>query len=106
LTGFQDDPRIPLDNNASERRVRGQALGRKNFYGFGALWSSRLATMLFSLFATLTLAQINVRTCLRWFLVSCAEKGGQVPPHINLFLPWEMSEVKRRALAIDPHDST
>jgi hypothetical protein len=31
LTRFLDDPRIPLDNNASERRVRGPALGRKNY---------------------------------------------------------------------------
>ena len=29
LTRFVDDPRIPLDNNASERQVRGPALGRK-----------------------------------------------------------------------------
>ena len=36
LTRFLDDPRIPLDNNASERRIRGPALGRKNSYGSGA----------------------------------------------------------------------
>ncbi len=62
LTRFVDDPQIPLDNNASERRVRGPALGRKNYYGSGAIWSGRLASMLFSLFATLTLAKINIRT--------------------------------------------
>ncbi len=39
LTRFVDDPQIPLDNNASERRVRGPALGRKNYYGSGAIWS-------------------------------------------------------------------
>ena len=68
LTRFLDDPRIPLDNNASERQVRGPALGRKNYYGSGALWSGRLAAMLFSLFATLTMAKINIRTWLTWFL--------------------------------------
>ena len=57
LTRFLDDLRIPLDNNASERRVRGPALGRKNYYGSGALWSGRLAAMLFSFFATLGLAK-------------------------------------------------
>jgi transposase len=62
LTRFLDDPRIPLDNNASERRVRGPALGRKNYYGSGSLWSGRLAAMLFSLFATLSMAKINIRT--------------------------------------------
>ena len=61
LTRFVDDLRIPLDNNASERQARGPALGRKNYDGFGALWSGRLAAMLFSLFATLTLVKLNVR---------------------------------------------
>ncbi len=106
LTRFLDDPRIPLDNNASERRVRGPALGRKNYYGSGALWSGRLAAMLFSLFATLTLAKINVRTWLTWFLNCCAENGGQVPSDIDPFLPWKMSVEKRRELAIDPNDSS
>lgn len=106
LTRFLDDPRIPLDNNASERRARGPALGRKNYYGSGALWSGRLAAILFSLFATLNLAKINVRTWLTWYLNSCAENGGQVPPDINPFLPWKMSVEKRRELAIDPKDSS
>jgi transposase len=49
LTRFLDDRRIPLDNNSSERQVRRPALGRKNYYGSGALWSGLLAAMLFSL---------------------------------------------------------
>jgi transposase len=106
LTRFLDDPRIPLDNNASERRARGPALGRKNYYGSGALWSGRLAAMLFSLFATLSLAKINIRTWLKWYLESCAENVGQVPSDINPFLPWKMSEEKRRELAIDPKDTS
>ncbi len=106
LTRFLDDRRIPLDNNASERRVRGPALGRKNYYGSGALWSGRLAATLFSLFATLTLAKINVRTWLTWFLNCCAENGGQVPSDITAFLPWAMSEEKRREMALDPDDSS
>jgi transposase len=106
LTRFLDDPRIPLDNNASERRARGPALGRKNYYGSGALWSGRLAAMLFSLFATLALSKINIRTWLKWFLECCAENGGQVPSDINPFLPWKMSVEKCRELAIDPKDSS
>jgi transposase len=106
LTRFLDDPRIPLDNNASERQVRGPALGRQNYSGSGALWSGRLAATLFSLFATLTMARINIRTWLTWFLASCAENRGQVPSDIDPFLPWKMSEDKRRAMAIDPDDSS
>src|SRR3954447_21529137 len=90
LTRFLGDPRIPLDNNASERQVRGPALGCKNYYGSGALWSGRLAAMLFSLFATLSMAKINIGTWLTWYLTSCAEHGGRVPSDIDPFLPWMM----------------
>jgi transposase len=106
LTRFVDDPRIPLDNNASERQVRGPALGRKNYYGSGALWSGRLAAMLFSLFATLTKAKINSRKWMTWFLQSCAENGGQKAADIDQFLPWKMSEKKCRELALDSNDTS
>ncbi len=62
--------------------------------------------MLFALFATLSMAQLNVRTWLTWFLESCAENDGQVPSDIDPFLPWTMSGEKRRALALDPDDSS
>jgi transposase len=106
LTRFLDDPRIPLDNNASERQARGPALGRKNYYGSGALWSGRLAVKLFSLFATLTMAELNIRTWLTLFLESCAQDGGRVPSDIDGFLPWKMSEQRRREMALDPDDSS
>jgi transposase len=106
LTRFLDDPRIPLDNNASERRARGPAVARKNYYGSGALWSGRLAAMLFSLFATLDLAKINIRVWLTWFLQSCADNGGQVPFDTHRFLPWNMSLEQRREMAIASDDSS
>jgi transposase len=106
LTRFLDDLRIPLDNNFSERQARGPALGRKNYYGSGAEWSGKLAAMLFSIFATLRLAEINVRQWLTWYLGSCAENGGQPPADIDPFLPWSMSPEKRRAMALEPDDSS
>jgi transposase len=106
LTRFLDDARIPLDNNASERQARGPALGRKNYYGSGALWSGRLAVMLFSLFATLTMAKVNIRIWLTQFLESCAQNGGRVPSDIDPFLPWKMSKERRRGMALDPDDSS
>ena len=98
LTLFVDDPRIPMDNNISERRLRGPALGRKNYYGSGAEWSGRLAATLFSILATLKMWQINPRLWLRWFLDSCAAAGGQAPPDIQPFLPWNLSAEKRAEL--------
>src|ERR1700687_5359422 len=92
LTHFVDDPRIPMDNNLSERRLRGPALGRKNYYGSGALWSGRLAAALFSILATLELWGLNPRLWLQWYLQSCAEAGGKVPKDVEPFLPWNLNE--------------
>jgi transposase len=99
LTRFVDDPRIPMDNNASERSLRGAALGRKNYYGSSAEWSGKLAMALFSVFATLQKWDINPRTWLRWFLDACAKAGGSAPSDIQPFLPWNMSAEQRRAMA-------
>ncbi len=95
LTRFVDDRRIPMDNNAMERRLRNPALGRKNYYGSGAEWSGRLAAMLFSLLATLDVWGINPRLWLTEYLQACAAAGGQAPADLNPFLPWNRPEAKR-----------
>jgi len=99
LTVFLDDPRIPLDNNFAERLMRHPALGRKNYYGSGAEWAGRLATMMFSILATLKLWKINPRLWLSWYLESCAAAGGKVPGDIQPFLPWNLSDERRAALS-------
>jgi transposase len=99
LVRFVDDPRIPLDNNASERAGRGPAVARKNFYGSGSLWSGRLAAAMFSLLATLAHWKINPRLWLTWYLESCAAAGGKAPEDIQQFLPWNLSPERRMALA-------
>ena len=98
LTRFVDDPRIPMDNNASERRARGPAVARKNFYGSGSLWSGRLAAALFSIFATLSLWKLNARKWLMWYFEHCAMAGGKVPEDIQPFLPWNLDAGKRSEL--------
>src|SRR6516165_3811907 len=98
LTRFVDDPRIPMDNNASERRARGPAVARKNFYGSGSLWSGQLAAALFSILATLSLWKLNPRNWLTWYFERCAAAGGQVPADIPQFLPWNLSDEKKKEL--------
>jgi len=100
LTRFVDDPRIPMDNNASERAGRGPAVARKNFYGSGSLWSGRLAAAMFSLLATLAHGNVNPRQWLTWYLESCAAAGGKTPEDIQPFLPWNLSSERRAALAM------
>jgi len=100
LVRFLDDPRVPMDNNASERAGRGPALARKNFYGSGSLWSGRLAVAMFSLLATLAHWKLNPRRWLTWYLESCAAAGGKAPEDIEPFLPWNLSDERREALAM------
>ncbi len=99
LMRFVDDPRVPMDNNASERAGRGPAVARKNFYGSGALWSGRLAAAMFSIVATLAHWKLNPRRWLTWYLESCAASGGKAPEDIRPFLPWNLSSERRAALA-------
>jgi transposase len=100
LVRFVEAPRIPMDNNASERAGRGPAVARKNFYGSGSLWSGRLAVAMFSLLATLARWNINPRLWLTWYLESCAAAGGRAPQDIQPFLPWNLSSARRATLAL------
>lgn len=99
LTRFVDDPRIPMDNNRSERKVRGPALGRKNYYGSAAAWSGQLAAILFSIMATLKQVGLNPRLWLRWYLEACAAHGGKAPADIEPYLPWNLNPEQRQKLA-------
>jgi transposase len=98
LTRFVDDPRIPMDNNASERRGRGPAVARKNFYGSGSKWSGELAATAFSIFATLSMCRLNPRRWLTWYFERCAAAGGKTPADIDEFLPWNLSDEKKKEL--------
>ena len=98
LTRFVDDPRIPMDNNASERRQRGPAVARKNYYGSGSLWSGQQAAAMFSILATLSLWKLNPRKWLTWYFEKCAMAGGKAPEDIQPFLPWNLDDGKRSEL--------
>jgi transposase len=102
LTVFVEHPEVPMDNNTAERSERGPVVGRKNSYSSGAVWSGRLAAMLFSLFQTLALWGLNPRVWLTAYLRACAEAGGQAPAQSEALLPWNRSEEQRRAWSLEP----
>lgn len=102
LTVFVDHPEVPMDNNKAEQKERIPVLGRKNFYGSGALWSGQLAAILFSIFQTLILWNINPRLWLTAFLKACAANQGNVPDSIHSFLPWNISQEQRKAFSVEP----
>jgi transposase len=102
LTVFVDHPEVPMDNNKAEQKQRIPVLGRKNFYGSGAIWSGQLAAILFSIFQSLALWNINPRLWLTAFLEACAVNQGNPPENIHSFLPWNMSQEQRKALFLEP----
>jgi transposase len=99
LLRFVDDPGIPMDNNHSERLLRGPAMGRKNYFGSGAKWSGRLAETMFSILATLASWNLRPQAWLTWYFDACAAAGGRVPQDIAPFLPWNLTPERRAVLA-------
>jgi len=65
LTVFLDDPRVPLDNNAAERALRGVVVGRKNHYGSRSKRGTEVAALFYTLLETAKLSGVDPRTCLR-----------------------------------------
>jgi len=105
LTVFIDHPEVPMDNNPGERSIRNPVTGRKNYYGSGSLWSSKLAAMMFSIFQTLILWNLNCNHWLRLYLTECANNNSQAPGDLSSFLPWEMDEERLHQLAKPPNTS-
>jgi len=61
-----------------------------------------LAATMFSLFQTIELWRLNPRHWLQEYLTVCARQGGTAPADLTPFLPWRMSEERRRQLAKPP----
>lgn len=101
LTVFVDHPEVPMDNNVAERVQRGPVVGRKNYYGSGALWAGELAARLFSVLQTLCLWNINPRVWLSAYLADCAASGGQAPLELGPYLPWQMPPEQRQEWALE-----
>lgn len=106
LTVFVENPHVPMDNNRAERIERGPVVGRKNYWGSGAKWSGELTATLFSLLETLELNQINPRLWLRAYLNECAARGGKPPDKVDEWLPWNLSDERRKQWKQEPVKET
>ena len=59
LTRFLDNPCIPLDNNRTERGLRGVVLGRKNHYGSRSRRGTEVAALFYSLIESAKLCGVD-----------------------------------------------
>ena len=98
LSVFVDKPQVPMDNNAAERALRGPVIGRRLSFGSDGETGARFTALLYSVVATLKTNGIDVRRWLETWLQACAKNGGQPPDDLSPWLPWSMSEERRRAL--------
>ncbi len=88
LTVFRDRREVWLDNNATERALRGPILGRKNHYGSKSSRGMKAAAIFYSLVETCLLLGVNPKTYLSTALRKLKRNPGTV------FLPHEMLPVE------------
>jgi transposase len=81
LTRFLEDARIPLDNNATERAVRGPVVGRKNHYGSRSRRGTEVAALFYSLLETAKLCGVDPRAYLRAAALKALRGEGPLLPH-------------------------
>lgn len=81
LIRFLDDPKLPLDNNATERALRGIVVGRKNHYGSRSRRGTEVAALFYTLMESAKLANVDPKAYLRE--ATLAAIRGDVPalPH-------------------------
>lgn len=78
LTRFLTDSRIPLDNNATERAIRGPVVGRKNFYGARSQRGTEVAALFYTLFETAKLRGVEPKAYLRQAVMAALVTPGTV----------------------------
>ena len=99
-TIFVDHPDIPMDNNEAEQCLRTPVVGRKNYYGSGAVWSGIFTAIVFSLTQTYLRNGLDPQQVLLAYFEACAQHGGKPLEDLDPFLPWNLSEEQKRAWAL------
>jgi transposase len=85
LTRFLEDPRIPLDNNATERGLRGMVVGRKNHYGSRSKRGTEVAALFYSLIESAKLGGVEPKAyLLQAVRAALANPGTVTLPHALL----------------------
>ncbi len=97
LSVFIDRPQVPLDNNLAERLLREPAIGRRLSFGSDSETRARFTALMYSVIGTLSLNGIDVLRWLQAWLSACAANGGQPPDDLSPWLPWTMSEERKRS---------
>ena len=96
LCVFLDRPQVPMDNNKAELAIRGPAIGRQLSFGSDSEDGAKFTATMYSVVGTLSMNGIDVLRWLEAWLTACAENGRKPPRDLSPWLPWSMSEERRR----------
>ena len=83
LRVFLENPRVWLDNNRSERGLRGPVVGRKNYYGAKSERGTQVASIYYTLIETAKLHGVPART----YIAEAVRAGRRG----EIILPWQMA---------------
>lgn len=84
LVRFVDNPRIPLDNNATERGVRGPVIGRRNHFGSKSRRGTEVASIVYSIVETAKLHDIDPAAYMA--------EAARLAPLGEVLMPWQFAE--------------
>ena len=84
LVRFLENPRVPLDNNASERGVRGPVVGRRNHFGSKSRRGTEVASILYSLVETAKLHNVDPAAYLT--------EAARLAPLGEVLMPWQFAD--------------
>src|SRR5262249_17116667 len=84
LTRFVDDPRVPLDNNAAERALRGPLGGQKNHSGSRSWRGPQGAALFYTLCETAKLTGVDPHAYLLQALYTAIARPGAITYPENL----------------------
>ena len=96
LSVFVGKPQVPMDNNAAERGLRGAVIGRRLSFGSDSEKGADFTAIMYSVVGTLAMHGIDVLRWLEAWLAACAENGRKPPDDLSPWLPWSMSEERKR----------
>jgi transposase len=80
LTRFREDARIPVDNNATERGLRGMVVGRKNHYGSRSQRGTEVAALFYSLIESAKLCGVEPKA----YLLQATHAALEIPGTVTL----------------------
>lgn len=87
LIRFLENPRIPLDNNHTERAIRGPVVGRKNFYGSRSRRGAEVAATFYTVFETAKALHLDPAAYLRAVIRGALQSPGSATLPADLPTP-------------------